>query len=1226
MSQDPLGSQQPEARLRQLETRADRTDERLRQIELFLKLAPQPEPVPVPVDPSPTPVPVDPTPNPVPVDPTPIEPVPTQPPVDPAPIDPVPTPTPVDPVPTPSPVDPVPTPVPVEPTPTPLPTPRPEPRPEPRPQPTPSQPGTDHFGKIIDLLGKYGLAVAGSLLLAVVAVWGLNYVYDQVGPEVKLAAGGLFAAALVVFGERSSRNKQLAWWSQAIIGAGYSIAYFVGYAAHNVAGLQVITDPVTDSALLLALTAIGGFHAVWRNSQPIALLSVLLAFVTISLSSVTYFSVVASGLMLLGLVTVIARQKWYGVYVVGSVAAYATFMVFTQPQVMASSATALAGLMLSAAFLFTYWLAFNAVALLLKPNGQAQKSTILAVVIGNAVAFLLPTMYQLGNQFPELRWAFLAIIGTLYLASAAIAGLRKDRILSGVMLVTGLQLVTAAVPLKLDGNAVTAVWLLETLGLTVLGMRYGMPVLRVFGLVVAVACGVHMGLVDMQSAATFDLAGYAVPTRSLIGLVAMFASAVSYGLYVRGKFERYSWETAQIPQYLFYCATVALGWLLPLLDAPHGAIALIWSAEALLVVLASRFVRDVAMPKTGILFIGSSLMVSLLFVGAMSQTAIVLACATPFVIGLIYRFNLVSASILDSAILRQVYFAAGTAMMLSHTYYQNPTPEASLVPFAIEASVLVAAGFVLRDQALRVLGGLGLAVTVGMFAFGMTATWATSLMLVGVLSAAAIAYRVLAASNYTDIGLLWQDERKALTRWYPVAASVLLAVTFLNSDLMPTKWAPVALAAESVTLVALGIGTRAWVLRTLGFLAFATSAVSMCSHINDWSWVTNLTVVTSMVLTGLVYRKTRLQPDADGLSPSPEGLEQERTFYSHVYTSLAALLLGGTFLQLLDAAVAPLALALEAGVLTLLGLRFGDTILRLLGSASIAAASLCMLGHVDSWSWGVNLPVVAVMALSAVAYRYFKPGRENDAFLPSELVQAEPRIMREVYPVLASLFLGGTFLQLLSAATAPLALALEIGVLALVGLRYSNTVSRLLGVGGTAVTAIFMLNHVDAWTWAVNAPVVAILAGVAVAYRFIKPNGDEEDSFLPANASVSETLFSTHAYPLVATLVLALTSFYLLASGVLPFAWALQGALLLAIGFRYRELPMLGGGLMMFTVLIGKLLIYDLHGASEGVRILSWLGAAVLALLGARAFWLYDWRKPSKEKPDGETKAVDEQK
>ncbi len=1180
-----------ENRTRLLETRADETAGRLLAIELLLKMVPAPVPIPIPAEPEP-PVPTPETPprqDPVPV------PVPDPEPVLVPPAKPEPKPEPV-PVPAPLPPDrPEPTPVPVPPA-----------KPEPKPVPVPAPPSID-FGKLMNFVGKYGLAVIGCVLLAITAVWGMTFVYQSIGPEVKLAAGGLFAASLIVFGERKSRDKQLAWWAQAIIGAGYAVAYFVGYAAHNVGSLQLITNPVVDSAVLMALAFAGGFHAIWRKSEPIALLSVLLAFVTISLSHVTYFSVFASGLMLAGLVLAIARMRWYGVYVVGSVASYATFMMFTQAQVMASSATALAGLGLSAAFLFTYWFAFNAVAFLLKPSGWSQRYAVLAMVIGNAVAFLVPTMYQLGNQFPELRWAFLTVIGTLYLASAALAALRKDHVLGRVMLVLALQLLTAAVPLKLDGNAVTAVWLLEVVALTALGIRFNMPTLRLFGVVVGAACGVHLGFLDLFNLSTFELFGFALPSRTLIGVVAIISAALCYVLYARGKFDRFKWESELDAGWGFYRAAMILSWLLPFLDAPAGVLALVWGGQYIILVAGSRLFAGHRLSETALWFFISAGVASVLYSDVMTLPAVAITCAMPFAIGLIYRFNLVPDESKRSPGFRQIYFVGASALMFTHTILQMHNSASAVLPLVSEAALLVAAGFVLRDAVLRQLGAVGFIVTLGTFVHVGVPSWQTNLIIVGLFSLVAVAYRLLSAGNYTELDHQWlPNERAFLRRAYCAGAAVLLACTFLNVGLLAAELAPLALSLEGVALVILGIYSRDTVLRLLGAASFVVAAMCLFANVHLWSWLPNLTTVTLMLVSGVLYRRRQLLADDDGERFMAILPEVERRVFVHAYTALASLLLGVTFLHLLDSAGASLALAVQGFVLVVLGHRFRDTVLRLLGAACFGGATLCLLAHPALWSWGVNAPVVLLVMLAGELYARLKPRSDDEIGVPVPywFTEREFYIVSRVYPVVASALLSWTFIQLLRPGAAFVALALQVAALAGYGLHFSNTLRRLTAAATVCVLGLFMALHISDWSWVTNVPVVALLGAVAVAYRWLQAL--KSGRYLDEPVSRQEWRIMKQAYGLMPALLLAGTALHLLTAGTLPVVWALEGILLVILAFRYGEVYLKAAGLALFLALIGKFLVYDLSGATDGLRILSWFGAALLTLGAAWAFFKFD--------------------
>src|SRR5437773_11374953 len=91
------------------------------------------------------------------------------------------------------------------------------------------------------------------------------------------------------------------WYGQGLMGGALSLAFFTAYAAHHIASVKVINNPIVDIVLLLGIAGASMFHAAKQHSQTIAVLVALLGFLTISLTPVGIFSAIASGLLAVGL-------------------------------------------------------------------------------------------------------------------------------------------------------------------------------------------------------------------------------------------------------------------------------------------------------------------------------------------------------------------------------------------------------------------------------------------------------------------------------------------------------------------------------------------------------------------------------------------------------------------------------------------------------------------------------------------------------------------------------------------------------------------------------------------------------------------------------------------------------------------------------------------------------------------------------------------------------------
>lgn len=671
--------------------------------------------------------------------------------------------------------------------------------------------------------GKYGMAIAGALLLSIALVWGATLVYSYIGAGVKLAALAVAAASLIFCGERWSRDKKIGWWSQALVAVGYAVGQFMFYAAHNVDSLRILDDPLLSSTAMLALALTSGVHAVWRCSEPIALLSVVLAFVTLSLSTVSYFSVAASAIILTGLVLSTVRMRWYSVYAMGAAASYATFLCFTQPQVMASAATATVGLALCAAFLAVYWLAFNVIGLLLS-RGEARstaRGTIVGVTIVNAAAFVAPILFQMGSVFPELRWAFLLGVGVAYLLSVPVYS-RRDQLVASVMLVLGLQFVTACVPLKLDGQAVASVWLVEVTALTAIGMWAGLPALRYFAAVLSAVSLGHLALFEFPSERTFDFIGLVLPARSLIGLLAVGNCASCYGLYQWACFERSSRERQFAEGYL--CAALALSGLVAFLDVPTYALPLVWGLQAaVLIVLGVLPPRQVFANGAFVFFVGA-VIAALTGFAQVGLLAVGLLAVIGLGAGLFYRHS--AAGGVRERTCSEAYSIATTVLLYGYTLCLHHADQSwPALPLAAAGALLVVAGLLLRTRVLRYLGAIGFAAAlygIGQdYADDVPWTWVTNGGVAALLGLVALGYRFLTADDdrLGTVGAALPadaDETRVAREAYALLSAALLSVT--APMLLALTGITMFWALEGAVLLALGFIFREYLVRSAGLL------------------------------------------------------------------------------------------------------------------------------------------------------------------------------------------------------------------------------------------------------------------------------------------------------------------------------------------------------------------------------------------------------------------------
>src|SRR5205085_11271894 len=94
----------------------------------------------------------------------------------------------------------------------------------------------------------------------------------------------------------------------------------------------------------------------------------------------------------------------------------------------------------------------------------------------------------------------------------------------------------------------------------------------------------------------------------------------------------------------------------------------------------------------------------------------------------------------------------------------------------------------------------------------------------------------------------------------------------------------------------------------------------------------------------------------------------------------------------------------------------------------------------------------------------------------------------------------------------------------------------------------------------------------------------------------------TGLYAMTASFLLAALVWHELARGWLSLGWALEGLVLVVVGFGLPDKHYRMSGLMLFTLLLLKILFVDLAAAQTIYRILSFVVAGVILLLASYGY------------------------
>lgn len=672
-------------------------------------------------------------------------------------------------------------------------------------------------------IGRYWYLWTGVCLLVVGLGYGLMLAYEHVGPLVKILSWFAGAAALVGAGEYAYRRMNFKPFGLALVAGGYAVGYFTIYAMQNIAAVKLIDNVVLDSCLLLAMATGCMLHSLYRRSETVALLSALLAFVTLSLSPVTAFTVVASALMAVGLAVVVVRMRWFMVYLGGVIGSYVTFVLFTQPQITGSVA-GLQGLLLSGAFLAAHWLVYSLVHFLVREpeeNDATRRLTVPASML-NAGAFIALNLLAMGTEFADYRYLFLLLVGAAYGTFAYVARGKNMPVTGTLSTLIALGAATAAIPLWLSPNAVTAVWLLEVPVLVIAGLRLRMIEFRGFAVAVT--------LLSAGRLFTGDMFGLTLQVVSgLTAIVAFVVSEIAYR--VKALEGAQHAVEKEVGRYFYLGAAAVVAWWMPLTLAAASTQGLWWALAGAAFLAHAYVFRD----RIGELIAGAmlassgaALLINYSSVEALGTFATIANASVFFAASALYKWRSTSSTegqVLDINF-HHAYSVAAVGIMWALTALHVSSASHLALCLTLESALVVAAGFLLKDGVIRQLGSLGVLGAGAALLLSLNAwTWTNTLPVVAGLYALTFVYRILPAINAArpqgmlDAISLGDREAEVVKQISAIAGTVLTTLACYN--LLAWQWMAIAWSLEAIVLLTIGVKLNDKVFRYSAHAVFA---------------------------------------------------------------------------------------------------------------------------------------------------------------------------------------------------------------------------------------------------------------------------------------------------------------------------------------------------------------------------------------------------------------------
>lgn len=569
-------------------------------------------------------------------------------------------------------------------------------------------------------IGK-NLNKIGISFLVIGCALALIYQFQYFTPLLKILTGILAGVALIIGGEWFERKPTFSWYGRALIGGGWSLAYFSAFAAHHVPSVKIIDSAMLDLVLLLGIAVGAVKYSLRYKSEAVTALTLTLGFVTICMSSVTSFSVAAIALLIAGTAWLVAKMRWFNLLVYTELVSYLLGAGVVLPQIM-SEPIQFFGLTLNdshfftaTAYAFFCWAVFNLIIFTVKYTNISERNRIATSAFLNAL-FFVPTVFALMSP-DHLEWRsnFLYSVAAAYALTGFSAKQNSMYAILKLHTVIALSLATYAVSFNLHGNTLTTFWCLEVPVLVWAGYYFDMAVVRRFGAALAFICaGAVLGNIRYH----YDPVNfvYIKETNLITALTAFFAACGAGAVYVFESLKR-SRETHQPPtvglSFYYYSLLAGLATLLVTTTfVAEQWIALVLTLQcvaaiaigACLVFSPLRLVGTVGLICWQLWFLFSSI--------EWATLPIAIIIGLHYFMSHIYRTAAKDHMDIFEREIHHCYAVAGT-ITLTTLISRVVAAEWLTVAWTLQAIALLFVGFKIKDKLYRVSGLVLLCIVIG---------------------------------------------------------------------------------------------------------------------------------------------------------------------------------------------------------------------------------------------------------------------------------------------------------------------------------------------------------------------------------------------------------------------------------------------------------------------------------------------------------------------------------
>jgi uncharacterized membrane protein len=467
-----------------------------------------------------------------------------------------------------------------------------EPGPTFRQEPAPSL--AHRFKSALDLeeaLGTNWLNKLGIAILVLGVAFFLAYQLNNLGPAGKVLVGIIVSAGMLGTGLWFERNNRYRILARAGIGGGWALLFFVTYAAYHVPAAHMLSSQAVDLVLMLVVAAAMVWNTLRYRSQVVTGLAFLLAFLTVTISHVSVYSLSAGVVLAAGLVFIAGRMQWFELEIFGILASYLNHYLWLRPIIepMHGKRHPFPEFAASAAILALYWVTFRVSYVLRQPrDDRKEKFSTVAALLNTG---LLLALFKYQSAHPE--WAFWALlaIGGIETVLAQLPVTRRRRSAVVVLCTIGVILLIAAFPFRYSGTRLGVLWLLEAEALLLIGVWTGEIVFRRLGALASLLVAGQMLSFDAARVLGMRMDGADVHSDFRLAIPFAVASAV---FYANAHWVLLRWSdlfTAdfdrRLMQRLSYVAAL-MAFVGTWIAYPDSWTAVAWCALGLLLTLAAR--------------------------------------------------------------------------------------------------------------------------------------------------------------------------------------------------------------------------------------------------------------------------------------------------------------------------------------------------------------------------------------------------------------------------------------------------------------------------------------------------------------------------------------------------------------------------------------------------------------------------------------------------------------